>query len=100
MQINLTEESCCMFLEISVRQGKFPKEFFAVLKDIGNVLDTIYANNMLERWVSFNRMSNETLLERIGGSQLSREFMFLAEFTSVLGLMGPEARKEFVFMEK
>ncbi len=55
---------------------------------------------MIERWISFNRMSNETLMERIGGSELSREFEFLAEFTSVLGLLGDDARREFVFMEK
>jgi hypothetical protein len=39
-----------------------------MLKDIDKVLEEIYSNNMLERWVAFNRMSNETLLERIGGA--------------------------------
>lgn len=43
-------------------------------------------------------MSQETLLERIGGSQLSREFEFLAEFTSVLGLLGDDVRREFILM--
>ena len=98
--IPITLISCESFLEINIKKGRFPQEFFGVLRDIEPVIESIYSNNMIDRWLSFNRMSNETLLERIGGSQLSREFMFLAEFTSVLGLLGDEAKKEFVFMEK
>lgn len=97
-KVQITYASCESFLEINIRKGKFPQEFFNTLRDIQKVIEEIYANNMIERWLSFNRMSQETLLERIGGSQLSREFEFLAEFTSVLGLLGDDVRREFILM--
>ena len=58
LEISTTEESCCSFLEINIRKGRFPFEFFNVLRDMGRVIEVIYSNNMIDRWISFNRMSN------------------------------------------
>ena len=38
LNISTTEDSCCGYLEIEVRKGKFPADFFGVLKDINKVI--------------------------------------------------------------
>jgi hypothetical protein len=43
---------------------------------------------MMARWTSFNKMSNQTLLEKINGGQLSRGFEFLASTTALCSLLG------------
>jgi hypothetical protein len=61
-----------------------------ILKDIDGVVDEIYDNQLIQKWVSFHRMSNERLLEKIGGSQISRGFEFLADLSAILGVLGRE----------
>lgn len=44
------------------------------MKKIDEVISEIEHNNMVERWKSFNRMANQSLLDKIGNSQINRGF--------------------------
>jgi hypothetical protein len=55
---------------------------------------------MLDRWVNFNKLANESLLEKISASQIYRGFEFLANFTALFHLLGEEAHRELFLMEK
>ncbi len=43
---------------------------------------------MIEKWVSFHRMSNDTLLQQIGSQKINRGFELLADLSAMLGLVG------------
>lgn len=70
------------------------------MKEIDLVIDEIEKNEMLDRWISFNKLANESLLEKISASQIYRGFEFLANLTALFHLLGEEAHRELFLMEK
>jgi hypothetical protein len=61
------------------------------LKDIDGITDEIYSNELVQKWISFHRMSNDTILQKIGGIQINRGFEFLADVSAILGILGNES---------
>jgi hypothetical protein len=55
---------------------------------------------MLDRWKSFNKIASSSLLDKIGNSQINREFEFLAILTAVFNLLGREVQEELFLLEK
>jgi hypothetical protein len=66
--------SSLSYLKAKITEGTFPKSYLHYLKDIDSVIEEVISNQMLERWKSFNKMSNQTLLDKIGNSQINRGF--------------------------
>lgn len=88
--IPVTQASCLGFLESNIRRCTFPQQFYLALAHLEQTLFEIEKNHLVDRWVALNRLSNETLLQRIGTAPLSREFQFLAELTCLLRLLEKE----------
>jgi hypothetical protein len=63
------------------------------LKEIDAVIEEIERNEMLERWINFNKLANDSLLEKISTSQVYRGFEFLANLTALLHLLGEEVQR-------
>lgn len=55
---------------------------------------------MIERWKSFNNLANQSILDKIGNSQINRGFDFLANMTALFNLLGQEVLEELFIMEK
>lgn len=64
------------------------------------MIDEILANQMIERWKSFNNLANQSILDKIGNSQINRGFDFLANMTALFNLLGQEVLEELFIMEK
>ena len=99
-KITQTEQACLAYLRTRMREGAFPRNYLAFLKEAEAVVREIETNQMLLRWQTFNRMSNETLLEKIGNSQINRGFELLASLTAILSLLGKDVLEELFLMEK
>jgi len=76
------------YIKSKIVEGTFPKTYLQYLKVIDEVVDEIVANQMLDRWNSFNKMANQTLLDKIGNSQINRGFEFLANMTALFSILG------------
>lgn len=66
--------SCTTYLQEKIREKKFPYSYIQTLKDIDGITEEIYANDLIQKWTSFHRMSNDTLLQKIVGNQINRGF--------------------------
>lgn len=55
---------------------------------------------MILRWKSYNTYANESILDKIGASQINRGFEFLANMTALFNFLGQEVLEELFIMEK
>ena len=60
----------------------------------------IQENKMVERWEAFNRMSQETLLARIGDTQMNEGFELLADMTALFNLLGTGVLGDLLIIDK
>lgn len=88
------------YIKAKISEGTFPKSYLHCLKEIDSVIDEILANQMIERWKSFNNLANQSILDKIGNSQINRGFDFLANMTALFNLLGQEVLEELFIMEK
>jgi hypothetical protein len=77
------------FLRSKTKDSEFPRIYLQHLRDADAIVEEIWSNQMLTRWMSFNNMSNKTLLSKIGSSHLNRGFELLAYLTALFNLLGP-----------
>jgi hypothetical protein len=61
-RIQQTPKSSLEFIKAKISEGTFPKNYLGCLRDIESVIDEINANQMLDRWKSFNRIADSQLL--------------------------------------
>ena len=54
--------SCLSYLRAKISEGFFPKVYLSSLKEINVVSEEIERNEMLERWINFNKLANGSLL--------------------------------------
>jgi hypothetical protein len=87
-KITQSSSTCLAYLKAKITEGAFPKNYLQCLKEIDAVIEEIEANQMIERWQSFNKMTNQSILDKISGS-ISRGFEFLANLTALFNLLGP-----------
>lgn len=92
-KIKQSPSSCQAYIKAKISEGTFPKSYLHCLKEIDSVIDEISANQMIERWKSFNNLANQSILDKIGNSQINRGFDFLANMTALFNLLGPEVRE-------
>ncbi len=85
--------SCLSYLRAKISEGVFPRLYLNCLKEIDAVIEEIERNEMLERWINFNKLANDSLLEKISTSQVYRGFEFLANLTALLHLLGEEVQR-------
>ena len=55
---------------------------------------------MIERWKSYNNYANQSILHKIGVSQINRGFEFLANMTALFNFLGHDVLEELFIMEK
>lgn len=98
-KVGLSSQSGMSYLLAKARDCEFPSKYLLQLREGDSIVEEIVSNQMMARWSSFNRMSNQTLLEKINGGQLSRGFDFLASTTALCSLLGNEIGSELLVME-
>jgi len=97
-QINVAPQTCFEYFSARVKQNKFPLRFINILKNFDGMFDEITNNKILGKWIAYYRLSNETLLMRIVGAEISKDFELIADLTGMLGIFGDDFRKELEFM--
>jgi hypothetical protein len=86
------------FLQYKTQEGEFPRNFMKYLKEIDGIIAEIDENQMMVRWISFNNMANQTLLSKIGNSQINRGFELLAYLTALFNLLSGEIIQDMFIM--
>lgn len=87
-QITVAPQICSEYFSARIKQNKFPLKFINVLKDFDGMFGEITNNNILGKWIAYYRLSNETLLMRIVGAEISKDFELLADLTAMMGIFG------------
>ena len=88
------------YLQGRIAQGCFPEHYLATLKHAEETVGVIQENKMVERWEAFNRMSQETLLARIGDTQMNEGFELLADMTALFNLLGTGVLGDLLIIDK